>query len=400
MKSILLILHGMLSWMAHRFHACALGIVTILLALSTPSCSYSPHYIDGRACDSTSERHGYPSCLPPSSALFCERNTPKNQGLDVVGQNKALIGQSILFPSKYTLGPAQPECPPSPETLFTREEKRIVKEGAHDVGKQFGTAMFHCDSALESLTNMTDHHLAVHQQANPKAVELVLSNCQHDLEAIPAIPAYESAELRGIAEKAFEEGVGAGISEAFHRILAIELAVTVIEVAVIEAAPLIHVAVTELAGARGIRRALDALREMPVFLPLTVDGAGVMVKIGRAAKGSARVLAQNMKKAKRALRLPGEFTHHIVAIGDKRAKQALEILERFGIHVDDEVNGVFLPGFKTSPNPLGKVVHGNLHTTAYFRAVEKRLLDAKTRAQAEEILRKIAHQLEHGVIPR
>ena len=50
----------------------------------------------------------------------------------------------------------------------------------------------------------------------------------------------------------------------------------------------------------------------------------------------------------------------------------------------------FLPGYASSPNPKGKVVHGNLHTNAYHDAVFRRLTSAKTGADAERKLREIA----------
>jgi hypothetical protein len=278
--------------------------------------------------------------------------------------------------------------------LFTREDKRIVKDGAFSIGEQFGKAMTSCDSAMESLGNKPDHHMAAYQRDNPKVVQLVLGNCQHELEVIPELPAYESAELAGIAKQAFEDGFGAAVNEAFRRTVVITAAVAIVEIAFIEAAPLIEIALL-----RGIRRSLDVLREMPIFVPLTVNGAGVSIKVARLAKGSSRVLARNLNKVGKT-RLPGEFTHHIAAHGDQRARQAVEILERFGIHVDNEVNGVFLPGYASSPNPLGKVVHGNLHTDAYYKAVYDRLKGARTRAKVEQKLREIAYELEHGIIPK
>ena len=58
--------------------------------------------------------------------------------------------------------------------------------------------------------------------------------------------------------------------------------------------------------------------------------------------GSARLLGRNMKLAG-MIRLPGEFAHHIVAHGADKAERALAILQRFGIGVDDAVNGVLDP---------------------------------------------------------
>jgi transposase len=172
----------------------------------------------------------------------------------------------------------------------------------------------------------------------------------------------------------------------------------------------LHAPLIEIALVRSVRRSMALLREMPVLVPLAVDvaamdaagdGVIILMKVPRPiAKGSAVALRRNILKAKRPAPLPGEFTHHIAAHGDRRAKLTVEILERFGIHVDDEVNGVFLPGYASSPNPLGKVVHGNLHTDAYYDAVFHRLEKATSRADVEQALRKIAYELEHGIIPK
>ena len=194
----------------------------------------------------------------------------------------------------------------------------------------------------------------------------------------------------------FRACVKTGIDQVYRRIMAIEAVLVVVEIAAIEAAPLI-----ELALMRSVRRSLALVREMPILLPLSIDGAGVVIKLARpAAKGSSKALRANMKLAKRPPALLGEVPHHIVAHGDPRAARSLEILEGFGIKADHDANGVNLPGYATSPNPKGKVVHGNLHTNAYYEAVEKRLERAVTRADAERELRKMAWELEHGITPK
>jgi hypothetical protein len=151
---------------------------------------------------------------------------------------------------------------------------------------------------------------------------------------------------------------------------------------------------------------------VPIFIPGFADGFGaVVVFTPRAMKamaktaanavtrGSSRVLARALKKVGK-FRLVGEFCHHIVAHGDERAKAALAILDKFGIGVDEAVNGVFLPGFKSSPNPLGKAVHGNVHTSAYYNAVNKMLDKATSPEHARQILKDIAKMLEKGIVPQ
>jgi hypothetical protein len=44
-------------------------------------------------------------------------------------------------------------------------------------------------------------------------------------------------------------------------------------------------------------------------------------------------------------------------------------------------------------------VHGNLHTDAYYNAVNKTLRDSTSKAEVIRKLRLIAFKLEHGMMP-
>jgi hypothetical protein len=85
----------------------------------------------------------------------------------------------------------------------------------------------------------------------------------------------------------------------------------------------------------------------------------------------------------------GFVTHHIVAQRALIADPARKVLERLGINVDGAVNGVFLPAAQ----------HRRLHSIPYYTAINKALADAKTKAEAEDILRSIIRQLEEGSFP-
>lgn len=81
--------------------------------------------------------------------------------------------------------------------------------------------------------------------------------------------------------------------------------------------------------------------------------------------------------------------HHIVPRRDVRADSARKILERFGIGIHDPVNGVGLPPEQ----------HQHLNSTAYHEWINRALAGAKTRKEAEDILRSIAQKLREGRIP-
>lgn len=78
--------------------------------------------------------------------------------------------------------------------------------------------------------------------------------------------------------------------------------------------------------------------------------------------------------------------HHIVAgnaTGDKRARS---ILKKFGIGINDAVNGVF----------LSQSHHRKLHINAYYEKVNDLLEAADSKEEAIEILNDIARQLRRG----
>jgi hypothetical protein len=263
-----------------------------------------------------------------------------------------------------------------------------------------GVIMARCENLLQQLTHYPDGTLKQWYLDNQASLGHVLNSCANALATVPEIPTFDDFHLAKAAKEGFEKGYEAGVDEVANQLLLIELAVDVIEMIVLPELVLAEAVLTQ-----AIRRSVMALRRMPIFIPGAVGGVGAFVKLAptamakAVARGSSKVLARAMKLAGK-IRLPGEFAHHIVAHGDHRARDALDILDRFGIKVDDAINGVFLPGFKKSPNPHGKAVHGNLHTDAYYDAVNNLLRGAKTRADVEGILRQIAHGLEKGVLPQ
>ena len=306
------------------------------------------------------------------------------------------IGQ--IFPSNQSLGPNVPVCPPNATRFIQDADWKDAKKGAMEIGRILGHGLTLCERELEWMTRQPDNVLAGWNQVQPEELEAAFTRCTKELDSVPAIPEYDDPWLAGAAAEGFDEGYGNGVDEVMNRVLALELAVAVVEVAVLAGLPLIEVAAT-----RGMRMSLVALRRMPVFVPVAAGGGGAFMKGAPriaariVAEGSSRVLGRNLKLAG-LIRLPGEFAHHIVAHGDHRAKQALGILKKFGINVDEAVNGVYLPGYKTSPNPLGKIVHGNLHTNAYYEAVEAALTGASSKAEVIRRLRFIAWKLEHGIM--
>jgi len=67
-----------------------------------------------------------------------------------------------------------------------------------------------------------------------------------------------------------------------------------------------------------------------------------------------------------------------------------------GVHIDDAVNGVFLPATKKSVNPTGATVHSSMHTRGYNNSVNEMLSNATSRKKAIEILDQIRQTLLSG----
>ncbi|NUQ77988.1 MAG: AHH domain-containing protein [Polyangiaceae bacterium] len=88
-------------------------------------------------------------------------------------------------------------------------------------------------------------------------------------------------------------------------------------------------------------------------------------------------------------RPPGAEAHHIVAGKADGAKGSRELLQKFGVGINEAENGVFLP----------VKVHRHLHTGAYYRAVEEKLATATTRAEALDVLAGIRYGLLNGGFP-
>lgn len=400
MQTTLLLMRDLVHRFAMFRRGFGIAILALFVAISTPSCATVPAFVyhEGNTCNVDDSEPGHPDCLPPSGFYCSQSEVIADPAASNVGDAR-YIAQSGLFPSKQWIGPAQPVCPPNATRLVQDQDWKDAKKGAKAIGHKVGLVLTICDQLMETLAKQPDHMLAGQNTREPEELEAKFLVCTSELDSLPAIPAYEDPWLAGAAAEGFKEGYGEGANEVWRRIILIELAVATVEVAVTAG-----IGLAEVVATRGMRASLSVLRRMPIFIPGAVGSGGAFLKgVPRAAakamaKGSSRRLGNNLKLAGKT-RLPGEFAHHVAAHGDARAEKSVEILESFGIHVDNEVNGVFLPGYESSPNPLKKVVHGNMHTTAYHDAVYKQLNAAKTKADAVRILKNITDNLEKGIMP-
>ena len=116
---------------------------------------------------------------------------------------------------------------------------------------------------------------------------------------------------------------------------------------------------------------------------------GVLVHNSCSGSNSAKLRA-NLQNAGDIAPASPNAAHHIVAATSKKAASARAILDRFGIGINDAVNGVFLP---TTPGSSGAALHTTLHTNAYYNKVNQLLQGAKSADDVAAILGTIKNAL-------
>ncbi|PEQ57073.1 cytoplasmic protein [Bacillus cereus] len=84
--------------------------------------------------------------------------------------------------------------------------------------------------------------------------------------------------------------------------------------------------------------------------------------------------------------------HHITAWNDKRAIEAQELLEEFGIHHNSAANGVFLP-YKVNDYVTTEVLHVGNHSTEYMKEVTKILKEIKEYGGTQEDVAAALHDI-------
>lgn len=135
-----------------------------------------------------------------------------------------------------------------------------------------------------------------------------------------------------------------------------------------------------------------------------VQGAGKVVKNSdevadavsdvakNVSKTSSKKLRENLIKAGRKVPDYPNAAHNIVAGNSPKASKARQILEKYGMEINDAVNGVFLPTTKRASGAY----HPSIHTNAYYDEVTNLLSEATCKQDVIDILNDIASQLSQG----
>ena len=119
-----------------------------------------------------------------------------------------------------------------------------------------------------------------------------------------------------------------------------------------------------------------------------VTNSGVLVHNVCDTASSAK-LRSNLVKAGDVAPSGPNAAHHIVAGNAKGASASRSILGKFGIGINDSVNGVFLP----TSGGSGAALHTTLHTNAYYSKVEQLLLGAASKDEVIAVLGNIKNAL-------
>jgi RHS repeat-associated protein len=109
-------------------------------------------------------------------------------------------------------------------------------------------------------------------------------------------------------------------------------------------------------------------------------------------KQNSEILRENMNKAGTKSPTWSNAAHHIVPATDKRAELARQILQKFGIAINDAENGVFL---RTGAEGKG-ALHVGKHSSEYIDKVTEALKKATNRQEALDELNQVRYDLEEG----
>lgn len=123
-------------------------------------------------------------------------------------------------------------------------------------------------------------------------------------------------------------------------------------------------------------------------------------------KRHAEKLAANMAKSGRGKKPKKTAAHHIISWNDMRAARSRLRLAAFGIDIDHEANGVYLPRFqKFVPMDIlpDAYAHSKIHTGKYYFNIEfllnETIAEGLGRQGIIETLQEIGEELANGTFP-
>ena len=322
---------------------------------------------------------------------------------------KNLLGQ-VSTPSPIFCEKRPHMAPTTQDTILLRS-RNIAFLTARKYNRAVAEALTQANADIERVTNESKWSLKRLLLEDPGTLEQIQQRVADKLNSIEPPPEFTDPYLEPIVLAGFQAGFEDGKFAVEAKLFAIDVGVFVIEAALMElalgplgGAKLLTSAVSK--GTKAMKAAFVRLGDIPIFIPGAANGLGGFMRARHVLKALSRFHSRRLEAAmfeeakllKKPLeKLATDETHHIVAHGSEKAKRAREILEKFGIDIDNPANGVFLPGSKSAPNPKGSIVHATLaNKKAYYDTVQAFLEKATSQADAIRRLRKLGELLENG----
>ena len=105
-------------------------------------------------------------------------------------------------------------------------------------------------------------------------------------------------------------------------------------------------------------------------------------------KSNSQKLADNMENAGMGKKPPGYAAHHLIPATDPNAQDARDILNKHGIDINSELNGVYLPTLNNTTATQG-IEHNGRHPKIYSEKINDLITDANIRGGKQEVLNEL-----------
>lgn len=105
-------------------------------------------------------------------------------------------------------------------------------------------------------------------------------------------------------------------------------------------------------------------------------------------KSNSQQLADNMANGGMGIKPKGYAAHHAIPATEPGAQNARDILNKYGIDINDAVNGVYLPTPKDKTATQG-IEHNGRHPLSYAERVNRLIIDADNIGGKQSVLNKL-----------
>lgn len=125
---------------------------------------------------------------------------------------------------------------------------------------------------------------------------------------------------------------------------------------------------------------IDTSTEFPIIQPKTWEEYLTLAQ-------NSTELAWNMKNDGYGVRQKGYAAHHIIPATAKGAEAARKILKKYGIGINDSINGVYLP--TTDMRSANGIKHSGKHPDDYVNNINNRIIYADNNGSKHEVIKEL-----------